>query len=714
MDSISFCLACCAQVGENDCVIKQEVVSDSCGDMETDSFNPETLKKEAYTATNSSLPPPPLEEEKVALHCFLKIFDAIDAKLPSKVGMRRDSAKKDEGEDVVPFCGGCKSQLLTLDRLQQEVEKLEKELKEKVISAEPEFEKRSVYRSDKRYFKIRRKVLGDNRNVCRKNPQTYEEDGGAPTDSGRTSSSGPKVNLPEASSKSRRSTARRSSMRTSKPVSRLGIGATSDLPVGISDPVVLLSKGDKTRAEKCQQSTLIKSEPLEEAIDEDEDNFSYIDPIYEPPSPTSPTLSSSQEEDKNEEEEDDESDSWMPPHPSREESRKAIPKKRIRTRKRNLPEADQVQNDSTRNEPDKRKPGRPKRIRRDSEESLPGPKIKFKKNSFTIVDRKTGTITILKVALTRLEDGLSYKCSLCSEIFPNEKDKMTRHVIKNHSDRNTCHICGKKLSSPRMLKSHLRGHTGAAPEIITECPICAKPFARRSLLKFHKWSHYNEEERNDAIARGEKQPPAYDKKFQCDQCAKRFSSSTYLKRHLIANHLTEEERPKELCPICGVAVHHLQGHITRVHEVIPDEKKFSCTLCSRKFLSNSKLRRHTRVVHLDIREFQCTMCPKKFASNRNLSEHTQLHLNIRKFQCQFCSSGFVKKDHLQRHMKVYHEEGSTPKRLPFSRGADGKYLVKRGRSKKGSVSKIQPSFHAVSRGEESLRIVDSFKEELQY
>ncbi|CAL8130122.1 unnamed protein product [Orchesella dallaii] len=744
MDSIipiSYCLACCDEVDRNDkSGIKQEVeeVEDSCCDMETDLFNPETWKKkkepEPDPRTNSSSLSPLLEDEDVVLSCFFKIFNAGGPL--SKLEMWSSHEKREEGDVnvpvILPFCGACKSQLLALYRLQQELEKLERELKEKVISAESEFERNNVYQKDRRYLKIRRKILEDKKgqagqreNVARKKRQAKKDEGQAPIGLEKTSSSDMIVDVPGSSSDT--SISRRSSKRTSKPISRFGVGAASAL-TGTSDPIVLLSKQDKRRAEKYHQR-LSKYVPLVDASDEDNEDLSANDPIYEPPSPASPNHSWSHDETDEEEEGEDESDSWMPPSSSRDDSLKATPKNKIktRTRKRNDLKGDHKRSgsDSKSDEDEKskddspvkikRKPGRPKRIRRDSEEPLPGPKMKFKKSTICSVDRKTGTITILKVPLTRMEDGLSYKCSLCSEIFPSAKDKLTRHVIKKHSDRYKCHLCAKNLSSPRMLKIHLRVHTGAAPEVITECPICAKPFTRWPLFQNHKWSHYSEQERNEAVARGEKPPPSYDKKFQCEQCPRRFSTAKLLQMHLISIHQTEE-RPKELCPICGCAVLHLQAHIGRIHEVVPDEKKFACSLCDKKFTTNVLLKRHKNAVHFDLKAFQCTMCSKKFFTSWSLKEHIQFHLNIRNFKCEFCTSAFVRKYDFDRHMRVYHEEGSAPKRPPFIRGLKKTSLVKTGQSNsKPSASQNQVIHEIfVGNGGEESSSGASFKEELKH
>ncbi|CAL8083760.1 unnamed protein product [Orchesella dallaii] len=715
-----FCLICCAEVerrvGGGD-VIKQEVEDLDENDLQ-EGYNNDKVEAEGdpsftlpFTVTVNGK-----DDKENVFQCVYKLFNVKNHGGGMwkwrKSGGADNHVDGDENEQF-PFCERCSTQLLLLFKLQNKVEELKKAIKMKVLCSENKFERSNVYMIDKRYYKIRRGILenkgNESKDAEKKRPkrrrsrcplQKEKEESHEKHENFLSTPPPPLVkSVTSASvkrSKGSSSSRRRVSSREPKPVLRFGVDEALPLNLDGGDPIVMLSKEDKHKAERYQDSFVkVENQPLNVLDDDDDDQeednedeeVSVADPLYEPPSPIHSF--SEQEEDEQSEmdgEDSNESESWILPTPHVIKSKKRKLKK-SKTRKNDVQEEEtneKVENlvkKTPKRHRRKRKRGRG-RPRKDSQEdllqtssedddNLPGPKLKFKKSSMTKVDRKTGTITFLKVPLTRLEGGLSYQCTLCSSILPNAKRLMSAHVIREHTDRFVCTLCGKRLSSTTMLRTHLRAHTGAAPKIKTHCPICAKPFSRQYLLDTHRWSHYNEEEKNSAILRGDKVPPEYEKKFQCEKCAKRFTTKHLLQYHHTTNHLNEEERAKELCPTCGIAVFDLRGHVSRAHKEVPEEQKLCCTQCPKKFARSFLLMRHRLMVHSG-RKFKCEMCPREFATKKQLKEHTLVHMNVRKFQCEFCASAFVRKDHLLRHTRVYHDDGSKPKRPAFIRGPDTK------------------------------------------
>jgi uncharacterized Zn-finger protein len=50
-------------------------------------------------------------------------------------------------------------------------------------------------------------------------------------------------------------------------------------------------------------------------------------------------------------------------------------------------------------------------------------------------------------------------------------------------------------------------------------------------------------------------------------------------------------------------------------------KKFKCEICDYSTPHGFNLNKHTNLVHLKIKNFECTQCSKKFGSNSILKKH---------------------------------------------------------------------------------------------
>ncbi|ODM91032.1 putative zinc finger protein [Orchesella cincta] len=249
-------------------------------------------------------------------------------------------------------------------------------------------------------------------------------------------------------------------------------------------------------------------------------------------------------------------------------------------------------------------------------------------------------------------------------------------------DNCTCKFCYKKLSSPRNLKLHIMNlHTGVPPELTSTCSICSKPFPRRCSYKRHLWSHFSQQDKEEAISRGEKPPAQLNStRFQCELCPYSCGSPFALTRHQ-ETHASNPER-LQLCPLCGVSVIRIKQHMRFVHENV---KKYSCTICKKGFKQPSLLKIHRESVHSKEKKWKCELCPREFGFEVRLKEHLNSHLGIRPFPCSECSSAFTTKGMLKRHHKTYHEEGSRPGRPSYVRGPEKIKLEERKCVKKGET-----------------------------
>ena len=92
-------------------------------------------------------------------------------------------------------------------------------------------------------------------------------------------------------------------------------------------------------------------------------------------------------------------------------------------------------------------------------------------------------------------------------------------------------------------------------------------------------------------------------------------------------------------------------HIECVHE---KKKRFSCNTCDLKFSTNSFLQKHIRTQHLGEKNYHCLQCNEAFKYSSNLVQHTRtVHEGI-KYKCELCGSQYGSTNALLRHKKDKH------------------------------------------------------------
>ena len=136
-------------------------------------------------------------------------------------------------------------------------------------------------------------------------------------------------------------------------------------------------------------------------------------------------------------------------------------------------------------------------------------------------------------------------CEFCSCYFA--KDYIVTHMKKKHPK--------EVVSEPSSLVS-----TDEDPDAVrTECHLCPKAFGGKTFLERHIKLKHPEQIPNDETNTDEKlelsqQMDPIDEAaianvvmWQCDQCQKYFSSNTTLKNHMVVTHM--EENPNK-CQYC--------------------------------------------------------------------------------------------------------------------------------------------------------------------
>lgn len=98
--------------------------------------------------------------------------------------------------------------------------------------------------------------------------------------------------------------------------------------------------------------------------------------------------------------------------------------------------------------------------------------------------------------------------------------------------------------------------------------------------------------------------------------------------------------------LTSVINHSLRCHQSLLLPVDPQGTKgFKCDVCAREFTLSANLRRHM-LIHASVRPFQCHVCFKSFVQKQTLKTHMIVHLPVKPFKCKvrlqtFCELTFV-------------------------------------------------------------------------
>ena len=152
------------------------------------------------------------------------------------------------------------------------------------------------------------------------------------------------------------------------------------------------------------------------------------------------------------------------------------------------------------------------------------------------------------------------KCGVCEKTFCVESGAYEEHLKVHEDTFFECpeEDCKKKFRRKSSLRKHSYFHVG---KFKYKCSDCSECFVDRSKYEIHVASKHNKMERI----------------FKCEECPKTFSSSDYLKKHLVTHR---------------------------------DEYKYNCKICEQKFKWMTSLQLHMSIHNGTKSSFQCSECHK--------------------------------------------------------------------------------------------------------
>lgn len=140
--------------------------------------------------------------------------------------------------------------------------------------------------------------------------------------------------------------------------------------------------------------------------------------------------------------------------------------------------------------------------------------------------------------------------------------------------------------------------------------------------------------------------------FLCGSCQIRFLSESELKKHIKMLHKIRQIKKKVFkCPKCGRVINSLNNYNQHVKSHSGNDGT-TCPYCNRQFKA---LKDHIRNVHRE-KKFVCWFecCEKSFSKKHGLERHLKTHSDdFKPYQCPNCSRVFVEKIQLERHFQVH-------------------------------------------------------------
>jgi len=217
-----------------------------------------------------------------------------------------------------------------------------------------------------------------------------------------------------------------------------------------------------------------------------------------------------------------------------------------------------------------------------------------------------------------------FPCPTCGLGFVTSSAR-SAHRRQVHQRHHLCQTCDRAFSTSQKLDRHLRTHTGVKE---FKCETCKKEFSLEENLKMHYNVHLGK------------------KNFSCYICQREYFTRSGLNHHLKQVHGNEKLVKCSKCDFIGKTRYDVETH----HKIDHVESTLKCDLCSQQFQNKQELKKHIMDYHSGSRQFSCTVCSHKSKSQSKLDIHMRQHSLNKIHSCKHCGQKFAFKNSLTKHL----------------------------------------------------------------